>query len=89
MTSNIPVLILSGNLDPITPPQRGEEVASHLPNSKHVIIAHGAHMPEGLTNFECLDRLMQEFLSKGSAKDLDTTCVERVLSPPFVTNESK
>ena len=89
VTSNIPVLILSGNLDPITPPQRGEEVASHLPNSKHVIIAHGAHMPDGLTNFECVDQLMQEFLSKGSTKDLDTSCVERVLSPPFVTNESK
>ena len=87
--SNIPVLILSGYLDPVTPPEWGEEVASHLPNSKHVIIPHGAHMPEGLTNVECLDKLMQEFLSKGDAKGLDTTCVERVLPAPFVTNGSK
>jgi pimeloyl-ACP methyl ester carboxylesterase len=89
VTSNIPVLILSGNLDPVTPPQWGEEVASRLPNSKHVVIANGAHTPDGLTNFECVDQLMQEFLSKGSAKYLDITCVERLLSPPFVTNESK
>jgi pimeloyl-ACP methyl ester carboxylesterase len=87
--ANIPVLILSGNLDPVTPPERGEEVASHLPNSRHVIIPHGAHMPDGLTNVDCLDRLMLEFLSKGSARDLDTTCVERVFPPPFVTNGSK
>jgi pimeloyl-ACP methyl ester carboxylesterase len=87
--SDIPVLIFSGNLDPVTPPERGEEVASHLPNSKHVIIPHGAHTPEGLTNMECLDRMMLEFLSKGNATNLDTTCVERVLPPPFVINESQ
>jgi len=87
--SDIPVLIFSGNMDPVTPPERGEEVASHLPNSKHVIISHGAHGIDGLTNVECLDKLMLEFLSKGNARDLDTTCVERVLPPPFITDESK
>jgi pimeloyl-ACP methyl ester carboxylesterase len=85
VSSDIPVLIFSGNMDPVTPPERGEEVASHLPNSRHVIIAHGAHGIDGLTNVECLDKLMLEFLSKGNARDLDTTCVERVLAPPFVT----
>lgn len=89
VSSNIPVLIFSGYMDPITPPERGEEVARHLPNSKHVIISHGAHGPEGLTHLECLDKLMLEFLSKGNARDLDTACVERVLPPPFVTNGSQ
>ena len=89
MSSDIPVLIFSGQLDPVTPPERGEEVASHLPNSKHVIIPHGGHGIDGLTNVECLDRMMLEFLSKGNAKDLDTNCVERVLPPPFVTNGGK
>ena len=89
VSSNIPVLIFSGYMDPVTPPERGEEVASHLPNSKHVIISHGAHGTEGLTNVECLDKLMLEFLSKGNAKDLDTTCVERVLPPPFVTKRDR
>ena len=89
VSSDIPVLIFSGQLDPVTPPERGEEVASHLPNSKHVIIPHGGHGIDGLTNVECLDRMMLEFLSKGNAKDLDTNCVERVLPPPFVTNGGK
>ena len=44
---------------------------------------------DGLTNVECLDKLMLDFLAKGNARDLDTTCVERVSAPPFVTNESK
>ena len=81
--SDIPVLIFSGEVDPITPPERGEEVAKHLSNSKHVIISHGAHGIDGLTNVECLDKLMLEFLSKGNARDLDTTCVEQVRPPPF------
>jgi pimeloyl-ACP methyl ester carboxylesterase len=89
VSSNVPVLIFSGYMDPVTPPERGEEVASHLPNSRHVIIPHGAHGIEGLTNVECLDKLMLDFLSKGSAEDLDKSCVERVLPPPFVTNGSK
>ena len=87
--SEIPVLILSGHLDPVTPPERGEEVARNLPNSKHVVIRHGAHMPDGLINVECLDKVMLEFLVKGNARELDTTCVEQVLPPPFVTNGSK
>jgi pimeloyl-ACP methyl ester carboxylesterase len=85
VSSDIPVLIFSGKMDPVTPPERGDEVASHLPNSRHVIVAHGAHGLDGLTNVECLDKLMLEFLAKGNARDLDTTCVERVLPPPFVT----
>jgi pimeloyl-ACP methyl ester carboxylesterase len=87
--SDIPVLIFSGQMDPVTRPERGEEVASHLPNSRHVIISHGAHGIDGLTNVECLDKLMLEFLSKGNARDLDISCVERVLPPPFITDGSK
>ena len=83
VASDIPVLIFSGEVDPVTPPELGEEVASHLTNSKHVIIPHGAHGPDGLTNVDCLDKVMLQFLAKGNARDLDTTCVERVRPPPF------
>jgi pimeloyl-ACP methyl ester carboxylesterase len=85
--STAPVLILSGQVDPVTPPQRGEEVASHLPNSRHIVVPHGAHGVDGLTNVECLDKVMLQFLAKGDAKGLDTSCVESVRAPAFVTNE--
>jgi pimeloyl-ACP methyl ester carboxylesterase len=89
VSSNAPVLIFSGYMDPVTPPERGEEVASHLPNSRHVVIPHGAHGMDGLTNVECFDKLVLEFLAKGNARDLDTSCVEQLRAPPFVTNGSK
>ena len=83
--SNAPVLIFSGNLDPVTPPKYGEEVARHLPNSRHVIIPEAAHGPEGLSDPGCIDRIAIEFLDKGDAKNLDVSCVESMSPPPFVT----
>ena len=85
VSSNIPVLIFSGNMDPVTPPQRGEEVAHYLPNSRHVIIPQAGHGVDGLTEPECVDRIIMEFMEKGDAKRLNVSCVERMAPPPFVT----
>ena len=85
VSSTVPVLILSGYLDPITPPARGEEVAKYLPNSRHVIIPHGGHGLDGLTSPDCADRLIMEFLHSGDAKSLDPSCVETMAPPPFAT----
>jgi len=81
--SDIPVLILSGYMDPITPPEWAEGVAAHLPNSKHVIIRESAHLPDGLTHFECLNKLILDFFAHGNAKALDTSCVDQMTAPPF------
>ena len=83
--STAPVLIFSGNLDPVTPPKYGEDVARFLPNSRHVIIPEGGHGPFGLSDPGCFDRIAIEFLEKGDAKNLDVSCVERMKGPPFAT----
>jgi pimeloyl-ACP methyl ester carboxylesterase len=83
--SNAPVLIFSGNMDPVTPPKYGEEVAQHLPNSRHVIIPHAGHGVDGLADPGCIDRIAIEFLDKGDTKNLDVSCVERMAPPPFAT----
>jgi pimeloyl-ACP methyl ester carboxylesterase len=83
VSSNVPILIFSGNTDPVTPPQRGEEVARYLPNSRHLIVPHAGHGFDGLAEPECADRIIMEFLEKGDAKDLDVGCVERMVPPPF------
>lgn len=85
ISADTPVLIMTGNLDPVTPPERGEEVARHLPNSRHIVITPGAHILDGLTNAECIDNVLLEFLAKGQARDLDTGCMEQIRPPPFVT----
>ena len=85
VSSNAPVLIFSGNMDPVTPPKYGEEVARHLPNSRHVVIPQAGHGVDGLTDPGCIDRIAIDFLDKGDAKNLDVSCVDHMSPPPFVT----
>ncbi len=85
VSSNAPVLIFSGSMDPITPPKYGEDVARHLPNSRHIVIPEAGHGVDGLKDPGCIDRIAIEFLDKGDAKDLNTSCIERMAAPPFVT----
>ena len=86
ISANAPVLIFSGNMDPVTPPNYGEEVAKHLQNSRHIIIGEAAHGVDGLRDPGCVDRIAIESLDKGDAKNLDVSCVERMAPPPFATN---
>jgi pimeloyl-ACP methyl ester carboxylesterase len=83
--SDVPALIISGNLDPVTPPQRGEEVARYLSNSRHVIIPEAGHGPFGLTNVSCLDELIIQFMNNAEARNLDVSCVGQIARPPFAT----
>ena len=83
--SNAPVLIFSGNMDPVTPPKYGEEVAKYLPNSRHIVIPQAAHGVDGLKDPGCVDRITLEFLDKGDTKNLDVSCVDKMAPPPFVT----
>ena len=78
--SAIPTLVLSGEVDPVTPPSWGEQVAATLSNSKHVIIGGTGHTAGGTG---CGQRLMREFIEEGSPAALDTSCVDRVRRPAF------
>jgi len=43
--SDIPVLLISGELDPITPPAHGEVFAAFFPNHAHHVIPGSGHYP--------------------------------------------
>ncbi|MCH2659644.1 alpha/beta hydrolase [bacterium] len=76
-----PVLVLSGNLDPVTPPRWGEDVASHLPNARHVVVPGVGHG----TAYGCVPKLMAEFIANADAHDLDTSCIDKLERPAFFT----
>jgi pimeloyl-ACP methyl ester carboxylesterase len=82
VSSKVPALIISGFLDPATPPQNGDVVAKRLPNSLHIVIRNASHSYSGLA--PCVDNLMAEFISKASVKGLDTSCTKAIRRPPFV-----
>jgi pimeloyl-ACP methyl ester carboxylesterase len=76
----VPVLILSGRLDPVTPPYWGEQVAAFLPNARQVVFAASSHFPDGA----CAGGLAARFLDQGSAAGLDARCAETETRPAFV-----
>jgi len=81
--SDLPVLILTGEWDPVTPPSNGERVAKTLTNSLHVIVPHGAHGLNGLEGMDCIDNLIGEFIERGTTKDLNTACVKDIRRKGF------
>jgi pimeloyl-ACP methyl ester carboxylesterase len=84
--SQTPVLFLAGGRDATTPVFWARKVAAGLPNSRIVVIGPASHLPVGLTNIECLDRIADAFFAKASAQGLDTSCIGTMKPPPFVTS---
>jgi pimeloyl-ACP methyl ester carboxylesterase len=80
-----PVLLISGEWDPATPPSQGAEAAAGLPGSLHVVVPHGGHDFEGLANAACVDAIVKRFLDRPSPDELDTTCVGTIERAPFFT----
>jgi pimeloyl-ACP methyl ester carboxylesterase len=78
--SEIPALILSGELDPVTPPVWGQQVASQWKNSKHITVPGTGH---GAAVAGCVPKLMSQFLNEGTSAGLDAACVQNVKRPPF------
>ena len=76
--SDVPVLIFTGEWDPVTPPSNGAGVARYLPQSLHVIVPHGGHGFNGLEGTDCVDRIQSEFVSRGTTKGLDTSCINAI-----------
>jgi pimeloyl-ACP methyl ester carboxylesterase len=81
VVSNKPVLLLSGDSDPITPPAYAERVvAGGLANSKHVI---GRNQGHGLVAVGCVPRVLRAFLERPMPSELDALCVESEPATPF------
>jgi len=81
--STVPALLISGWLDPATPPEEAARVASGFPASLHVVIRDGAHGPFGLPDESCAWGLIERFVAAGAPFDLDTSCVATMHRRPF------
>jgi pimeloyl-ACP methyl ester carboxylesterase len=77
--SRVPVLLVSGQLDPVTPPEWGEIARRRLPNSVHIVVPGGTHTPTS----PCIEGIARKLFATGSVKGLDVSCVARDPIPPF------
>lgn len=79
VTSDVPALVLSGVLDPITPPAWGALAAASLPNATHIVtpLSHSTVLEDA-----CIDAIVRAFLDD-PAGPVDTSCVSGIDPPQF------
>ncbi|GAB3511265.1 alpha/beta hydrolase [Pseudoxanthomonas daejeonensis] len=83
LASDVPVLLLSGEFDPVTPPHYAERVLQTLPNGRHLVLRGQAH---GTLGLGCMPRLLGQFLESTDAKALDASCLDSMTYvPPFTS----
>lgn len=75
--STVPVLILSGGVDPATPPRHGEAVAAALGNARHLIAPALGH---GVSGQACAPELITRFIRTASFDRIEGECLQKL--PP-------
>jgi len=78
--SDRPVLILSGNLDPVTPVSFGEETNKRLKNSTLVVLPYQGHGV--IIGSKCAQNVTAAFFDNPTAK-VDASCTKNDLVPIF------
>jgi pimeloyl-ACP methyl ester carboxylesterase len=78
--SDVPVLVLSGELDSITTAAEGDLVTSQWPNARHVVVANSFHVTAVGDTDDCAVRILRSFVAKPSAP-LRKACAKDV--PPI------
>jgi pimeloyl-ACP methyl ester carboxylesterase len=77
---DVPVLLLSGELDPVTPPEYGDRVAAHFERATHLVAPGQAHI---VATRGCIGDLVSAFVIDGHADNLDTACLGQLERSPF------
>jgi pimeloyl-ACP methyl ester carboxylesterase len=95
VAGDIPVLLLSGEFDPVTPPRygdavlygwkqvsgKGEATSPVLSNGRHLILRGQGHNVIGVG---CTPKLTARFIDTTDAANLDAGCLDRLAyAPPF------
>ncbi|HEX6861459.1 MAG TPA: alpha/beta hydrolase, partial [Thermoanaerobaculia bacterium] len=89
VVSDVPVLLISGERDPATPPSHGERAARTLKRARRVVVPDGSHFLEGMQGDGCVHGLVAAFVEAGTAEKLDTSCLARMRRPDFELPEVK
>lgn len=83
--SDKPVLLLSGEDDPVTPPANAARAARTLSASLSLVVPGQGH---GNVYRGCVPKLVADFVDAASVKGLDTACVRKIRPFPFFVSFS-
>jgi pimeloyl-ACP methyl ester carboxylesterase len=78
--SDVPILLLSGGIDPATPPRHAEVLLPGLTRAKHVVAPNIGH---GVSMQGCAPDLIKRFVEDGNADKVDGACLSKLPRPVF------
>jgi pimeloyl-ACP methyl ester carboxylesterase len=80
VSTDLPVLLLSGEADPITPPRYAELAAVDLGNAR---LLTGRKQGHGQAPRGCVPDIMADFVETADLESLDIDCLDRLFAMPF------
>lgn len=82
LVSALPVLVLSGQFDPVTPPAYGAQIVHELSNARLLIANGQGHVVIGAG---CMPKLVDRFVETLQPGTLDAQCLQRLgPTPAFI-----
>lgn len=79
LQSDRPVLLLSGELDPVTPPANAEQARQGLSDSRHLIARGQGHI---VSTRGCMPHLLRRFIDDPQPQKLDAACLDALGDTP-------
>lgn len=82
VVSDVPVLLVSGERDPVTPPVYAAQAAETFSNSLNLVARGQAH---SVMRHRCVQDVVTAFIEAGDITTPDTSCFESIEASPFFT----
>ncbi|NAS12922.1 alpha/beta fold hydrolase [Poritiphilus flavus] len=79
----MPVLLMTGENDVLTPPRMAEKIVAVSPNSRHIVFAGQGHF---LNDWDCWKQIMLQFLENYDLAGLMVDCSAEYRQPSFITD---
>jgi pimeloyl-ACP methyl ester carboxylesterase len=79
-----PVLMLTGERDPVTPPRWSEIALKRMTRGRLVVVPAGAHGFGGLQPRSCIPRIEADFIRSANPRAVDVSCAATLRRPAFV-----
>lgn len=77
--SAVPALLISGALDPATPPETAAQAALGLSHAQRIVVQNGTHG----TGSPCIDGVIARFVASGGTEQVDASCLSGIKLPSF------
>lgn len=78
--SDLPILLLSGQYDPVTPPSYADRALTTLSNARHLVAPGQGHIVQARG---CMPRLLTRFIRQANFDDFDAECLDQLTALPF------